>query len=159
MALSAQLKNHGHEVECFIYDLNDLFEAVKRDEFDLVCFTMMTSDVKWVLDGANQIKSINPYLPILCGGAHPTYNKKFIEEKPIDMICIGEGDDVIVEVANPGHPFGVRGVGEVPIVPPLAAMANAIYDAIGVRLTELPMNPPAVLDAILQREVRDAAGG
>ena len=68
-------------------------------------------------------------------------------------------DTVIVEVANPGHPFGVRGVGEVPIVPPLAAMANAIYDAIGVRLTELPMNPPAVLDAILQREVRDAAGG
>jgi len=100
MALSAQLKNSGHEVECFIYDLSDLFEAIKREEFDLVCFTMMTSDVKWVLDGASQIKKINPDLPILCGGAHPTYHKEFIREKPIDMICVGEGDHVVVEVAD-----------------------------------------------------------
>ena len=46
------------------------------------------------------------------------------------------------------HPYGVRGVGEVPIVPPLAAIANAIYDAIGVRMVELPMNPAAVTAAI-----------
>ena len=55
---------------------------------------------------------------------------------------------VIVEVPNPGHPYGVRGVGEVCIVPPLAAIANAIYDAIGVRMTELPMNPAAITKAI-----------
>ena len=57
-------------------------------------------------------------------------------------------DTVIVEVANPNHPYGVRGVGEVSIVPPLAAVANAIHAAIGVRMTELPMNPAAVLRAI-----------
>lgn len=57
-------------------------------------------------------------------------------------------DPVMVEVANPTHPFGVRGVGEVPIVPPAAALANAIYRATGVRMTELPMNPPALLAAI-----------
>jgi CO/xanthine dehydrogenase Mo-binding subunit len=57
-------------------------------------------------------------------------------------------DTVIIEIPNPGHPFGVRGVGEVPIVPPLAAIANAIYHAIGVRLTRLPMNPGAVLQAL-----------
>jgi CO/xanthine dehydrogenase Mo-binding subunit len=57
-------------------------------------------------------------------------------------------DTVLVEVANPRHPFGVRGVGEVPIVPPMAAVANAIYDAVGVRLTDLPMSPPKVLAAI-----------
>ena len=57
-------------------------------------------------------------------------------------------DAVIVEVPNPGHPFGVRGVGEVPIVPPMAAVANAIRNAIGVRLTDLPMSPPRVLAAI-----------
>ena len=51
---------------------------------------------------------------------------------------------VIVEVASPTHPYGVRGVGEVSIVPPLAAMANAIYDAVGTRMPELPMNPAAV---------------
>jgi len=49
-------------------------------------------------------------------------------------------DTVIVEVPNPGHPYGVRGVGEVPIVPPPAALANAIYRAIGVRMHVLPMS-------------------
>ncbi len=57
-------------------------------------------------------------------------------------------DTVVVEVPNPSHPFGVRGVGEVPIVPPLAALSNAIYDAIGVRIRELPMNPAVVTKAI-----------
>ncbi len=58
---------------------------------------------------------------------------------------------LIVEVANPNHPLGVRGVGEVGIVPPMAAVANAIYNAIGVRMTELPMSPPHLLKAILER--------
>ena len=57
-------------------------------------------------------------------------------------------DTVIVEVPNPGHPYGVRGVGEVGIVPPMAAIANAVYDATGCRLGELPMSPPKVLAAI-----------
>jgi CO/xanthine dehydrogenase Mo-binding subunit len=54
-------------------------------------------------------------------------------------------DTVLVEVANPLHPYGVRGVGEVPIVPPLAAVANAMRAATGVRFTELPLSPPRVL--------------
>jgi CO/xanthine dehydrogenase Mo-binding subunit len=58
-------------------------------------------------------------------------------------------DTVIVEVANPIHPYGVRGVGEVPIVPPLAAVANAMRDATGVRFTELPLSPPRVLAGLL----------
>jgi len=57
-------------------------------------------------------------------------------------------DTVMVEVANPLHPYGVRGVGEVPIVPPLAAVANAMRDATGIRFTELPLSPPRVLEAI-----------
>ncbi len=57
-------------------------------------------------------------------------------------------DTVLVEVPNPGHPFGVRGVGEVPLVPPLAAIANAVSRAIGVRMTDLPMNPGVVLKAL-----------
>jgi CO/xanthine dehydrogenase Mo-binding subunit len=57
-------------------------------------------------------------------------------------------DAVIVEVANPLHPYGVRGVGEVPIVPPLAAVANAMRDATGIRFTELPLSPPRVLEGI-----------
>jgi len=59
-------------------------------------------------------------------------------------------DTVIVEVPNPNHPYGVRGVGEVPIVPPLAAIANAVFDATGVRFRDLPMSPPKVLKALKQ---------
>ncbi|MCB9122877.1 MAG: xanthine dehydrogenase family protein molybdopterin-binding subunit [Caldilineaceae bacterium] len=62
-------------------------------------------------------------------------------------------DTVLVEVANPGHPYGVRGVGEVPIVPPAAALANAIYQANGVRMTELPMSPARVSAALLAAAV------
>jgi len=57
-------------------------------------------------------------------------------------------DTILVEVANPGHPYGARGVGEVPIVPPPAAIANAIYRAVGVRMTELPMSPAKVVEAL-----------
>ena len=54
-------------------------------------------------------------------------------------------DAVLVEVPNPTHPFGVRGVGEVPIIPPLAAVNNAVAAATGMRFTALPISPPAIL--------------
>ena len=57
-------------------------------------------------------------------------------------------DTVIVEKTNPKHPYGVRGVGETPIVPPMAAIGNAIAQATGIRFTELPMSPPKVLKAL-----------
>ena len=57
-------------------------------------------------------------------------------------------DTIVVEVPNDAHPLGVRGAGEVPIVPPMAAVANAIHDATGLRLRELPMSPPKVLAAL-----------
>ena len=56
-------------------------------------------------------------------------------------------DTVIVEVANPGHPFGVRGVGEANIVPPTPAIANAVFDATGNIMTQLPLTPGSVLDS------------
>jgi CO/xanthine dehydrogenase Mo-binding subunit len=57
-------------------------------------------------------------------------------------------DTVIVEVPNPGHPFGVRGVGETGIAPPLPAVANAIAAASGARVRHLPINPPRLLAAL-----------
>lgn len=59
-------------------------------------------------------------------------------------------ETVIVEVPNPGHPYGVRGVGEVPIVPPPAALANAISHAIGVHMTTLPMTPARIVAELNQ---------
>ena len=60
-------------------------------------------------------------------------------------------DTQIVEEPNPSHPYGVRGVGETPIVAPLAALSNAVRDQLGFRITDLPLSPPRVLEAIDER--------
>ncbi|HEX7036976.1 MAG TPA: xanthine dehydrogenase family protein molybdopterin-binding subunit [Pseudomonadales bacterium] len=57
-------------------------------------------------------------------------------------------DTEIIEVPNPSHPYGVRGVGETPIVAPLAVASNAVRDALGIRINELPLSPPRILAAI-----------
>ncbi len=57
-------------------------------------------------------------------------------------------ETIIVEVPNPGHPYGVRGVGEANIAPPPAALANAIENAIGIRPQELPMKPDRIAAAL-----------
>lgn len=57
-------------------------------------------------------------------------------------------DTVMIEIPNPKHPQGVRGVGEVPLVPVMAAVANAVHGALGLRLDSLPMSPPNVLEAL-----------
>ncbi len=66
-------------------------------------------------------------------------------------------DTCIIEVANPGHPFGVRGVGEASIVPPPGALANAIHGATGVRMHRLPMSPPRLMQAIWDRASEQVA--
>ena len=64
-------------------------------------------------------------------------------------------EPIVVEVPNPNHPFGVKGVGEVSLCPPMAAIANAVADAIGRRMQELPMSPPKVLEALDHRNGRE----
>ena len=75
-------------------------------------------------------------------------NSSFLDYRMPTSLDLPMIDTVIVEIANPGHPFGLRGVGEVCIVPPMGAMANAIYNAIGVRMDVLPMSPGNVLEAL-----------
>ena len=75
-------------------------------------------------------------------------NSSFLDYRMPTSLDLPMIDTVIVEVANPGHPYGVRGVGEAAIVPPMAAIANAINGAAGVRLNSLPMTPGNVLDAL-----------
>ena len=75
-------------------------------------------------------------------------NSSFLDYRMPVSLDLPMIDTVIVEVANPNHPYGVRGVGEVCIVPPMAAISNALYHAIGVRMTSLPMNPGKVLEAL-----------
>jgi CO/xanthine dehydrogenase Mo-binding subunit len=66
-------------------------------------------------------------------------------------------DTQIIEVPNPGHPYGVRGVGETSIVPPLGAIANAVSAAVGVRAQELPMSPPRLLKLMKEQALPEAA--
>jgi CO/xanthine dehydrogenase Mo-binding subunit len=75
-------------------------------------------------------------------------NASFLDYRMPTSLDLPMIDTVLVEVPNPGHPYGLRGVGEVPIVPPLAAVANAVSHAIGVRMTNLPMSPRVILEAL-----------
>ncbi len=75
-------------------------------------------------------------------------NASFLDYRMPTALDVPLIETIIVEVPNPSHPFGVRGVGETPIVPPPAAIANAIYHATGRRLTDLPMSPAKVWKAL-----------
>ena len=79
-------------------------------------------------------------------------NSSFLDYRMPISLDLPMIDTVIVEVANPAHPYGLRGVGEVPIVPPMAAISNAVYDAIGVRMDSLPMSPDKVLEGLWGRD-------
>jgi CO/xanthine dehydrogenase Mo-binding subunit len=79
-------------------------------------------------------------------------NSTFLDYRMPTALDLPMIETVLVEVPNPGHPYGVRGVGEVPIVPPLAAVQTAVYNAIGVRFNSLPIAPRVVLDELLKDE-------
>ena len=79
-------------------------------------------------------------------------NTGFLDYRVPTTLDVPDVEPILVEVPNPGHPFGVRGVGETPIVPPLGTLHNAIARAAGVRVRQLPMSPPRVLEAIQQAQ-------
>jgi len=63
-------------------------------------------------------------------------------------------ETIIVEVPDPQHPYGVRGVGEVPICPPPSAIGIAIVNATGVRMNELPMSPHRLCAEMLKSRAK-----
>ena len=75
-------------------------------------------------------------------------NPTFLDYRMPTSLDLPMIDTVIVEVANPGHPYGVRGVGEANIVSPQAAVANAIKSAVGTRMEKMPMNPAAIMEQL-----------
>ena len=79
-------------------------------------------------------------------------NSSFLDYRMPTSLDLPMINTIIVEVANPGHPYGVRGVGEVPIVPPMAAIASAIARATGVRMENLPMSPGSLLEAMWAKD-------
>ncbi|MDB4802758.1 xanthine dehydrogenase family protein molybdopterin-binding subunit, partial [bacterium] len=79
-------------------------------------------------------------------------NANFLDYRMPTCFDLPNIDAIIVEVPNPDHPYGVRGVGEVPICPPPAALNSSIHDAVGVRMQVLPMSPPRVVHELLKKE-------
>ena len=75
-------------------------------------------------------------------------NSSFLDYRMPTALDLPMIETVMIECHNPGHPYGARGVGEVPIVPPPGAIANAVYHATGVRMHKLPMAPGTILDAV-----------
>jgi CO/xanthine dehydrogenase Mo-binding subunit len=75
-------------------------------------------------------------------------NPTLLDYKLPTALDVPSFETVLVEVPYPDHPFGARGVGEMPIVPPPAAIANAIYAAIGHRVYALPMSPARILESM-----------
>ncbi len=78
-------------------------------------------------------------------------NASFLDYRMPTCLDVPMIETIIVEVPNPSHPFGVRGVGETPIVPPPATIANAIHKAVGVRMTGLPISPPKLWKALAEK--------
>ena len=76
-------------------------------------------------------------------------NASFLDYRMPTTLDLPMIETELVEVPNPGHPYGVRGVGEVPIVPPMPTIQQAIYDAIGIRLYQTPMSPRVILEELL----------
>ena len=81
------------------------------------------------------------------GDAGGMLNDSFLDYRMPTAFDLPLIETQVVEVPNPGHPYGVKGVGEANIVPPLAAVANAIHRATGMRMRSLPMNPQPLLAA------------
>ena len=78
-------------------------------------------------------------------------NSTYLDYRMPTALDLPAIETVLVEVPSPMHPFGVRGVGEVPICPPIGAVANAIHDALDIRLTETPMNPGRIMKALEEK--------
>ena len=78
-------------------------------------------------------------------------NPSLLDYRKLTAADLPNIETIIVEVPSPAGPFGARGVGEPPIVPAPAAMANAIHDATGVRITQLPLTPERIALELLAR--------
>ena len=82
-------------------------------------------------------------------------NSTFLDYRMPTSLDLPMIDAVMIEVPNPNHPFGMRArAGEIPIVPPIAALANAVYHATGARMTRTPMTPGSILEALEQKSTQ-----
>jgi len=100
MYLSAMLKAHGHQCRLYILsEHKDYLEKMNEYDPDLIAFSTMTGPHKWVLKTAAKIKE-EVEKPIILGGPHPTFFPEIIQEPCVDMVCVGEGEYTLLELAD-----------------------------------------------------------
>ena len=101
MTLSAVLKLAGHTCDIFIDEApGDVFSDVLAYEPDIIAFSTMTPGIGFALNYASRFKAAAPHIPVIMGGPHPTYYQEVIEEDCLDAICVGEGEDAMLEIAD-----------------------------------------------------------
>lgn len=101
MYLSSSLKRGKHSVKIFIENLEkNLDEELLKYNPDLLCFSTMSGSHLWVYNTVKRIKKSLPNVLSVMGGPHPTFFPESIEQEVIDLICIGEGEEAILELAN-----------------------------------------------------------
>lgn len=97
MILSSALKKAGHDCEVI---MGKDVESLKISKPDLIAFSSMTVQHVWVSEMAKTLKESGVNVPIIVGGPHPTFFPEVIDDPNIDMICRGEGEDAMVELAD-----------------------------------------------------------
>ncbi len=101
MALSAVLKAAGHSVDLFIEGLEpDLEGSLRRAAPDLACFSVISGNHPWAYAKARWIKSRFPKAMTVLGGPHPTFFPESLDTEGIDIICLGEGEGALRELAD-----------------------------------------------------------
>lgn len=99
MYLSSYLKRSGHRTECFIELLErDLIRAVREYAPDVIGFTVMSGTHRWCIETARRLKCQDNL--IVFGGPHPTFFPEVIREPAVDAVCIGEGEQPMLELAD-----------------------------------------------------------
>jgi radical SAM superfamily enzyme YgiQ (UPF0313 family) len=100
MQLSSVLKQDGHKCKLIIIpEEKNYLKKIKIYSPDFIAFSTMTGPHHWVLDTVEKLKQ-EFSIPIILGGPHPTFFPDIIRDKNVDMICRGEGEKAIVELAN-----------------------------------------------------------
>ncbi len=123
MSISSVLKHAGHQCDILIESLeSDLVRAAADLEPDIIGISCTTGEHLWALKTARRLKSATA-APILLGGPHPTFYPEILDDHAIDMICLGEGENAILELAD-----RIDGGGDVTEIPNLwVKRDNRIY--------------------------------
>jgi radical SAM superfamily enzyme YgiQ (UPF0313 family) len=100
MMLSSILKENGHDCDIFIGNDNKIINYLEKNSPDVIAFSCMNIQYEWVKNTCKNIKNAGFKIPIIVGGPHPTFFPEIIKDQNINIICLGEGEYSILELAD-----------------------------------------------------------